>query len=192
MCAQMRIKPLGKARFPPVRRLVPFVLLAALLAGCGKTHPPSKTTATTVAQRPAPRVPSPATVLKGSATLYLGGDWAVVTKARTVVVAHLVRGRWRIDRGGKVKIDILGPTPGGTAAATPQVAAEMKGPGRLVEEGLWVDGRELLEKGGGLTPSDLTVYGAPSGKLAPGVHRAIAYARTATTGTAVAWTFRVV
>jgi hypothetical protein len=174
-----------------VRRLVPLALLAALLAGCGKTHPPSKTTATTVAQPPAPHVPSPATVLAGSTTLYLGGNWAVVTKGRTVVVAHLVDGRWHADRSGTVTIDILGPTPGGKAAAMPQVAAEMKGPGRLIEEGLWVDGQELLEKGGGLTPSEVTVYGAPSGKLAPGVHTAIAYARTATTGTAVEWTFRV-
>jgi len=74
----------------------------------------------------------------------------------------------------------------------PQVAAELTAPTPLVESGLWVDGVELLEKGGSLSPRRGTIYGAPATPLAKGTHTAVAYARTATQATAVAWTFRVV
>ena len=46
-------------------------------------------------------------------------------------------------------------------------------------------------KGGG-SPRTGTIYGAPAAPLAPGPHVAVAYGRTATAATAVAWTFRVV
>jgi hypothetical protein len=71
------------------------------------------------------------------------------------------------------------------------VAAELSAPGPLVESALWVDGVELLEKGGGLTATRATIYGAPVAPLRRGRHVAVAYARTATTGTAVAKVFRV-
>ncbi len=61
----------------------------------------------------------------------------------------------------------------------------------LVESGLWVDGTELLEKGGGLAPNRGTIYGAPSAPLSAGKHVAVAYGRTADHATAVAWSFRV-
>jgi hypothetical protein len=50
---------------------------------------------------------------------------------------------------------------------------------------------ELLEKGGGLSPTRGTIYGAPASPLAKGRHTAIAYARTATHAFAVAWSFSV-
>lgn len=157
--------------------LIPLVMLAS---ACG-----TKKLKVTVGGPP-----SPAIVLPGGKTLYNGGDWGVVTHGSKVVVAHLVGGAWQVDTSGKVKITILGPH--GTAAAIPQVAVEMKAPGALVEEGLWVDGTELLEKGGGLKPNDKTIYGAPATKLAKGMHVAIAYGRDATSGTVVRWTFRAV
>jgi len=46
-------------------------------------------------------------------------------------------------------------------------------------------------KGGGLTPTKGTIYGAPVAPLARGEHLAVAYGRTDATGTAVAWMFRV-
>ncbi len=168
-----------------IRRLVPLAAAAAALAGCGGSKDASTTT---TAAKPA----SPARVLgPGARTLYDGGGWAVVVHGRTAVAAHLVGGAWKPDRSGRVKIEILGPPAGGVAARQPQVAAELQGPARLIEEGLWVDGRELLEKGGGLRPSRVTVYGAPDAPLSPGTHVAVAYGRTQTTGTAVAWSFRV-
>ncbi len=157
--------------------LIPLVLLAS---ACG-----TKTVKTTSGP------PSAAVVLgSGAHALYAGGGWAVVTRGSKVVVAHLVGNTWKIDTNGKVKISILAPK--GTAASIPQVAAELKAPSALIEDALWVDGQELLEKGGGLKPSNITIYGAPDKKLAKGTHVAIAYGRTATSGTAVRRTFRVV
>jgi hypothetical protein len=85
---------------------------------------------------------------------------------------------------------VLGPKPGSRGnPATPQVAAEIAAKTDLVESALWVDGVEVLEKGGGLSPTHGTIYGAPDAPLEAGTHTAIAYGRTATHGTAVAWTF---
>jgi hypothetical protein len=163
-----------------MRRLALVALVLPLVA-CGTRHAAPKAPAT------------PAHLLgAGAKVLYSGGDWAVVTKGKTAIAAHLVAGQWRADRSGIVKLDVLGPRPNGTAATTPQVAVSMKGPSHLVEEGLWVDGVELIEKGGGQKPEDITVYGAPEGKLTPGKHTAVAYGRTTAHGSAVAWTFTVV
>ncbi len=134
--------------------------------------------------------------------LYLGGDWAVaaVSGLRTVegtrergayaAALKLVDGRWRVDLSQRVRVRILGPDPGSTVGPMPQVAAEVTAPDPLAESGLWVDGLALQVKGGG-TPRRGTIYGAPASDLAPGPHTAVAYARTARNGTAVAWTFRV-
>jgi hypothetical protein len=163
---------------PRVRRLLPFALVLALVAGCGSTKHASAPPA------------SPAGLLgAGGKVLYAGGDWAVVTRGDRVVAAHLENGTWHADRSGIVKVSVLGPAK--RAAAQPQVAASISGPSRIVEEGLWIDGVELLEKGGGLKPSSVTVYGAPDGKLKAGPHVAVAYGRTQDHGTAVAWTFTV-
>ncbi len=161
---------------PALRRRSPIALAlsAAVLAGCGGS---SKTVVTTA---PLAR-PGPGTVL------YESGGWAVTVSGNEAHAQHLVGGTWRTDRSGLVKISILGPH--GTAAATPQVAVELSATGPLVESGLWVDGTELLEKGGGLTPKRGTIYGAPGKPLAPGRHTAVAYARSAGHATAVAWTF---
>ena len=117
------------------------------------------------------------------------GDWAVVVKGDTAVALHLVGGEWQPDRSGKVKVSFLGPK--GTVAPISQVAAELSASTPLVESGLWVDGSELLEKGGGLTATRGTIYGAPTRALARGKHLAVAYARTATAATAVARVFHV-
>jgi hypothetical protein len=73
----------------------------------------------------------------------------------------------------------------------PQVAAELTADRALVESQLWVDGIALLVKGGGLQPTRGTIYGAPASSLRRGKHTAVAYGRTATHATAVAWTFSV-
>lgn len=162
-----------------VRRLILLLVLAAALAGCGghKTSVPATSTATAAA------TPGPGRVL------YRGGDWAVVVQADHAVAQHLAGGHWRDDTTGAVRVAVLGPKS--PAAATPQVAAELRAAKPLVESALWVDGEELLAKGGGLSPTRGTIYGAPAAPLDPGKHVAVAYARTAAHATAVAWTFVV-
>ena len=159
------------------------VLLAALvLAACGSsksTSPPATTTP-----------PSPAAGIPGGEALYVGGNWAVVLAGDQAVAVHLVEGTWHPDRSGRVRIAVLGPKPGSVAPSLPQVAAELRAPKPLVETGLWVDGKELVVKGGG-SPLHATIYGAPTGHLSRGRHVAIAYGRTDATGAAHAWSFRV-
>jgi hypothetical protein len=157
--------------------------LAALVAGgCGKSK--------SVPSPQAKAAPDPARAAGGGTTLYQGGSWAVVTRGAQAVALRLVGDHWRPDRTRRVRIRILGPQPGARAARTPQVAIELVAPGRLAESGLWVDGKELLVKGGG-SPTRGTIYGAPDAPLAPGRHVAVGFARTASTGTAVAWAFDV-
>jgi hypothetical protein len=163
-----------------VRKLLALLALAVAAAGCGSKSSDSMTTTTAAA-------PSPAAAIGGH-TIYHGGDWAVVVKGDHAVALHLVGDAWRPDRTGRVKVELLGPH--GVQPPTTQVAAQLTAPSRLVESGLWVDGVELLEKGGGLTPSRGTIYGATN-NLARGKHVVVAYARTATAATAVARSFQV-
>jgi len=153
--------------------------VVALLAGCGGGKPAATTS--TTAQEPHP---------KGTQALYQAPDWqVVVAHGPKAEVLHRVKGKWVVDTSHAVKIGILGPKPGKLAPNPPQVAITMHSKTPLVESGLWVDGHELLEKGGG-TPTNGTIYGAPS-KLSKGTHTAVGYARTASGGTAVAWTFTI-
>lgn len=174
-----------------------FLLAAAALAGCGGSK--STTTSTTTP------MPDPAAAMRalignsaslGASvhTLYQGSTWAVVqsTSANkaTAYAFRLSDGHWIVDRSGRVKLKILGPQPGATTTRTPQVAIEFSSSTPFVESAIWVDGTELLEKGGG-SPTNGTIYGAPAKPLKPGTHVAVGYARTNGTGSAVAWTFRV-
>ena len=159
-------------------RWIGLALLVAVLAGCGSSSKAVGTTTTTaVIPKPGP-----------GKVLYQGGAWAVVVSGGAARALRLSGGSWQPASGG-VKISILAPH--GTAAPTPQVAAELSAKAPIVESGLWVDGTELSEKGGGLTPNRVTIYGAPAAPLAAGKHLAVAYGRTAGHATAVAWTFRV-
>ena len=92
--------------------------------------------------------PSPTSAVDGT-VLYEGGDWAVVTSGNDAVALRFRNGAWHPDRTRTVKISFLGPDS--PAPAQPQVAAELRAPTKLAESALWVDGVELLEKGGGLT-----------------------------------------
>jgi hypothetical protein len=155
-----------------------LLLIALALAGCGGSS--TQTTTTNAAAPPGP-----------GTTLYAGGDWAVVLDGDQAVAFHRVAGTWKADTSGAVKIAILGPHPGGSVAAIPQLAAELSARKPLIESGMWVDGKELPVKGGGLAPTKGTIYGALGVPLMKGKHTAVAYARTAEHATAVAWSFRV-
>ena len=154
-----------------------LLVLALIAAGCGssKATPPS-----------GPPQPGPGKVV------FQGSEWAVVVDGGKATAQRLVGGTWKPAPRGTVKIRVLGPKPGSKGnARIPQVAAELSAGEDLVDSALWVDGVELLTKGGGLTPTRGTAYGAVSKPLRPGRHTAIAYARTATHATALAWTFSV-
>jgi hypothetical protein len=163
--------------YPCAVRRIALLVLAAALVGCGSSSKPAAVTTTS------PPKPGPGKVL------YRGGDWAVVWSGDAARAEHLSSGSWRPDTSDLVKVSILGPH--GTVAATPQVAAELSAKAPLVESGLWVDGAQLLVKGGGISPTRGTIYGAPGAPLIPGKHVAVAYARTADHATAVAWSFHV-
>jgi hypothetical protein len=153
------------------RLVIPFAL-ALILAGCGGSSKPA--------------APGPGTVM------FQGTEWAVVLDHGKATAQRFVDGDWVPDRSGTVKIRVLGPDPDSTGnPGMLQVAAELSAPKALAESALWVDGTELLEKGGGLQPNRGTIYGAPESALAPGKHTAIAYGRTAKHATAVAWDFFV-
>jgi hypothetical protein len=167
-----------------VLRFAALVLAAAALAGCGGSTKGGESSG-----GPTQTIPGPAKAAGGGTTLYRGGPWAVVVRGTTAVALHFAGGAWHPDRTGRVKVTFLGPHPVDTAR--PQVAAELKAPGRLVESGMWLDGTELVAKGGGLSPNRGTIYGAPDRTLSPGRHLVVAYARTAAAATAVARSFRV-
>lgn len=158
-------------------RRATLLLAVMLLAGCGSSSKQAATTTTAAAP------PGPGNVL------YAGGDWAVVVDGTKATAFHRVAGAWHPDRTGAVKIAILGPK--GKVASIPQCAVELRATTPLIESGMWVDGQELDVKGGGLKPERGTIYGAPGAPLAPGKHVAVAYGRTDTHATAVAWTFTV-
>jgi ABC-type glycerol-3-phosphate transport system substrate-binding protein len=158
-----------------VRRLA-LLLIALALAGCGGS---SKSTMTTNEAAP----PGPGT------TLYAGGDWAVVVDGEYATAFNRVAGSWKADKSNAVKINILGPE--GDVSAMPQVAVELSAKKPLIESGMWVDGKELVVKGGGLTATKGTIYGAPGAPLTKGTHVAVAYGRTAEHAHAVLWMFGV-
>ena len=160
---------------------MPLLAVTFALAGCGGLS--RHVTTTVVLTGPA------AAVGTGSTTLYRSSDgWAVVRQGSKAIALRLVRGKWRPDRTAGVHIDVLGPLH--HAARQPQVAAQFSAKSDLVETGLWVDGVDLLVKGGG-TAQRATIYGTTSKPLRPGRHVAVAYGRTATSANAVAWAFRV-
>lgn len=135
-------------------------------------------------------------------TLYRSGVWAVAyvmsnrsgegTRKRGAyaVALHLLGGRWRADLTGRVGVEILGPQPGTRTGVRPQLGVELRARTPLGESGLWLDGRELLEKGGGSLTRG-SIYGAPDHRVSPGVHVAVAYARAGAHASAIAWVFRV-
>jgi hypothetical protein len=167
-----------------VRKLL-FLPVLLVAAGCGA----SKGAPTVVTTTTPPPVSSPLSALPGSHVLYYSGRWAVLQKGVRAVAAHRVGRRWRVVRSSSVRIQILGPRPGSTAATLPQVAAQLTSESALVESGLWVDGKELVVKGGG-SPTLATIYGAPVHDLRRGRHVAVAYGRSDRSGTARAWVFR--
>lgn len=179
-----------------MKELALVAAAAVVLAGCGGGSKPASTQTTTA--KPDPGAAMKKLIAKSAAlvgrvkVLFDTGDWAVVQSSHGntahAVVFRNVNGTWVPDRAGKVKVAILGPQPGANAPRLPQVAIGVTSKLPLVDTGLWVDGTELFEKGGG-TATRGTIYGAPAKALKPGTHVAVGYGRNIANGTAVAWVF---
>jgi len=179
-----------------VRRLA-LLVATALLAGCGSGSGKEMSTAT---------VPSAAAAMRDLIAgdpsragridvLFESPAWAVVESRSagkaSAVVFHLVKGVWVPDRSASVSLTVIGPKAGSTTSDSPQVAIELKAHAPLVETALWVDGQELIERGGG-TPREGTIFGSPVAPLRAGEHVAVGYGRTKANGTATAWVFTTV
>lgn len=88
-----------------------------------------------------------------------------------------------------VEIAPLGPDDGSTQSPITQVAAQFSAPTRIVQAGLWLDGKALAADPRGTTKK-FTAFGATP-KLKPGWHSVVAFAEAGGSATARAWTFRV-
>jgi len=104
-------------------------------------------------------------------------------------VLHFAGGSWRELPRGRVRIRELGPHAGATySARVLQVAAEFSAPVKIVQAGLWVDGKAVPGEPHG-SPTRFTAFGA-SPRLAPGTHTAAAFAEAGSAARAVVWSFR--
>lgn len=116
---------------------------------------------------------------------------AVAGENRTYAAAlRLENGLWRVELGSPIDVQPLRPKPGEVVSRRTQLAAEVDAGTAIVEAGLWLDGIAFPSRGGGQTPSELTMFGESS-TLARGVHSVVAFASTAANASARAWTFRV-
>jgi hypothetical protein len=123
-------------------------------------------------------------------TLYTAAGWTITLAGDKPTLYHYVNDKWVVDRSHAVTIEILGPEPNEKAPNPPQIAIAMHSKQPLRDYATWIDDLRIFEKGGG-SPTNYTIYGAPANPLDPGTHLAVGYARTASGGTVVAWTFRV-
>jgi hypothetical protein len=111
--------------------------------------------------------------------------------AAYAAVMRLEHGRWRADLLSPVKVRPLGPSQGTRVGPVMQAAAEVAAPVAVSDGAIWVDGRAIAGKSGGIDPEHVTFYGQPLRPLARGRHVAVAFARAGNQAGAVAWTFSV-
>jgi hypothetical protein len=100
-------------------------------------------------------------------------------------------GRWRVDLVGPPALNALRPSNGAETDDRPRIAARAESETPLETVSLWLDGDRFAAEGGGPSARQRTVFGDPRAPLAEGRHVVVAFARTATSARAVAWTFTV-
>ncbi len=116
--------------------------------------------------------------------------FAFVGTRSVAFVLHYARGRWSELPHGRVRIRELGPNAGATyRTRVVQIAAEFSAPTRIVQAGLWVDGKAVPGRPHG-SPMRFTAFGATP-RLARGGHTAAAFAEAGGAARAVVWSFRV-
>jgi hypothetical protein len=103
---------------------------------------------------------------------------------------RLENGVWRVELGSPIEVEPLRPKPGERVLRRTQLAAEVEAGTAIIEAGLWLDGIAFPSRGGGQSPSQLTMFGETS-TLRRGWHSVVAFASTATNASARAWAFQV-
>jgi hypothetical protein len=109
--------------------------------------------------------------------------------AYAVALKRVGNNGYRASIVSPVQIDPLGPDTGSAQSSITQVAAQFSAPKRLVQAGLWVDGKAVAADPRG-SSKKFTAFGATP-KLQPGWHSVVAFAEAGGSATARAWTFRV-
>jgi hypothetical protein len=104
---------------------------------------------------------------------------------------RLEEGSWRVELGGPIQIQILGPGPGPAEQAVVQVGAEIHArAGGLATAVGWLDGATIPSQLRG-TAKAATFFANLASPVAPGRHTAVVFAGGAKDASATAWTFSV-
>jgi hypothetical protein len=128
-------------------------------------------------------------VLSEQITLDVGVAAVAGPGAAFAAATRLEDGEWLLELGTPIRIRPIRPDPGETVDERTQVAAEFKAPSAILEAGLWVDGRAVPARSGGVSPSYLTIF-AEVGHLGLGSHSTVAFVLTDEGAGALAWPFR--
>lgn len=97
---------------------------------------------------------------------------------------------WRIELGGPVQLDPLGPDPGEVASGAFQVAAGIEANAGIIEAGVWLDGQAVPGRASGAGDARrLTIFGESTDRIPRGPHAVVAFASTFAEASALAWMF---
>jgi hypothetical protein len=128
-------------------------------------------------------------VLSEQITLDVGVAAVAGPGAAFAAATRLEDGEWLLELGSPIRIRPILPDPGETVDERTQVAAEFRAPSAILEAGLWVDGRAVPARSGGVSPSYVTIF-SEVGHLQLGSHSTVAFVLTDEDAGALAWPFR--
>jgi hypothetical protein len=95
---------------------------------------------------------------------------------------------WRLELDGPIGVAPVAPDPGSTVSQRVRVAAEVRSDARVVEAGLWLDGRSVPGRLA-LTAGAATMFSQDAPPLVAGPHAVVAFASTRGDASAIAWVF---
>ena len=103
---------------------------------------------------------------------------------------RLEDGGWRLELGGPVQLQPLGPDPGSVARGTFQLAAGVEANAAVAEAGIWLDGQTVPGRTAGAGDARrVTLFGDSSGRIPRGPHAVVSFASTFADASALAWMF---
>ena len=97
---------------------------------------------------------------------------------------------WRLELGGPVALASVAPDPGSTVGKRVRVAAGVRAEERVVESGLWLDGRSVPGRLALTGSRGATMFSEDAPRLVAGPHAVVAFASTLGEASATAWVFR--